>query len=66
MAKIDNILENRQLIFHNFALMKKVYLDNASTTAIRAEVIQEMTKVMAEDFETLPQHTVLGVMPKVF
>jgi cysteine desulfurase len=29
--------------------MKK-YLDNASTTAIRAEVIQEMTKVMAEDF----------------
>ncbi|WP_091429486.1 cysteine desulfurase family protein [Flavobacterium degerlachei] len=30
--------------------MKKVYLDNASTTAIRAEVIQEMTKVMAEDF----------------
>jgi cysteine desulfurase len=45
--------------------MKK-YLDNASTTAIRAEVIQEMTKVMAEDFETLPQHTVLGVMPKCF
>jgi cysteine desulfurase len=30
--------------------MKKVYLDNASTTAIRVEVIQEMTKVMAEDF----------------
>jgi cysteine desulfurase len=30
--------------------MKKVYLDNASTTAIRPEVIQEMTKVMAEDF----------------
>jgi hypothetical protein len=22
--------------------------------------------VMAEDFETLPQHTVLGVMPKCF
>lgn len=38
------------MIFHNFAVMKKVYLDNASTTAIRAEVIQEMTKVMAEDF----------------
>ncbi len=38
------------MIFHNFAAMKKVYLDNASTTAIRAEVIQEMTKVMAEDF----------------
>ena len=30
--------------------MKKVYLDNASTTAIRTEVIQEMTKVMTEDF----------------
>lgn len=30
--------------------MKKVYLDNASTTAIRPEVIQEMTKVMLEDF----------------
>jgi cysteine desulfurase len=30
--------------------MKKVYLDNASTTAIRPEVIQEMTKVMVEDF----------------
>ena len=30
--------------------MKKVYLDNASTTAIRAEVILEMTKVMTEDY----------------
>jgi cysteine desulfurase len=30
--------------------MKKVYLDNASTTAIRPEVIQEMSKVMTEDF----------------
>jgi cysteine desulfurase len=30
--------------------MKKVYLDNASTTAIRPEVIQEMIKVMADDF----------------
>ncbi|MEZ0181504.1 cysteine desulfurase family protein [Flavobacterium oncorhynchi] len=30
--------------------MKKVYLDNASTTAMRPEVIQEMTKVMTEDF----------------
>lgn len=38
------------MIFHNFAVMKKVYLDNASTTAIRPEVILEMTKVMAEDF----------------
>lgn len=30
--------------------MKKIYLDNASTTAIRSEVIQEMTKVMTEDY----------------
>jgi cysteine desulfurase len=30
--------------------MKKVYLDNASTTAIRNEVIQEMTKVLTEDY----------------
>ena len=30
--------------------MKKVYLDNASTTALRPEVIQEMIKVMKEDF----------------
>ena len=30
--------------------MKKVYLDNASTTAIRAEVIQEITKVMTEEY----------------
>jgi len=30
--------------------MKKVYLDNASTTQLRPEVIQEMTKVLAEDF----------------
>ncbi len=43
-------MEHTQLIFHNFATMKKIYLDNASTTAIRPEVIQEMTKVMAEDF----------------
>ena len=56
-------MENRQLIFHNFAVMKKIYLDNASTTAIRPEVIQEMTKVMAE---ILPQHTVLDEMRKVF
>jgi cysteine desulfurase len=44
------IFKIRQLIFHNFAVMKKVYLDNASTTAMRPEVIQEMTKVMTEDF----------------
>ena len=30
--------------------MKKVYLDNASTTAVRPEVIQEMTKVLMEDY----------------
>ncbi|HLF53045.1 cysteine desulfurase family protein [Flavobacterium sp.] len=30
--------------------MKKVYLDNAATTQIRPEVIQEMTTVMAEDY----------------
>ncbi len=30
--------------------MKKIYLDNASTTAIRPEVIQEMIKVLTEDY----------------
>ena len=30
--------------------MKKVYLDNASTTQIRSEVIAEMTKVLAEEY----------------
>ncbi|WP_035659134.1 cysteine desulfurase family protein [Flavobacterium seoulense] len=30
--------------------MKKIYLDNASTTAMRPEVIQEMTKIMTEDY----------------
>ncbi|MEY3500247.1 MAG: hypothetical protein RL308_1916 [Bacteroidota bacterium] len=30
--------------------MKKVYLDNASTTQIRPEVIQEMTRIMTEDY----------------
>lgn len=44
------IVGNSQLIFLNFATMKKVYLDNASTTAIRPEVILEMTKVLAEDY----------------
>jgi cysteine desulfurase len=43
-------LENTQLIFHNFAAMKKIYLDNASTTAIRPEVVQEMAKVMTEHY----------------
>lgn len=30
--------------------MKKIYLDNASTTAIRPEVIQEITKIMTDDY----------------
>ncbi len=30
--------------------MKKVYLDNASTTKIRKEVIQEMAKILADDY----------------
>lgn len=30
--------------------MKKVYLDNAATTAIRPEVIVEMTKVLSEEY----------------
>ncbi|WP_291096943.1 MULTISPECIES: cysteine desulfurase family protein [unclassified Flavobacterium] len=30
--------------------MKKVYLDNASTTQLRPEVIQEMTKVLSGDY----------------
>ncbi|MFI0492168.1 cysteine desulfurase family protein [Flavobacterium sp.] len=30
--------------------MKKVYLDNASTTQLRPEVIQEMTKILTEDY----------------
>lgn len=30
--------------------MKKIYLDNASTTQIRPEVIQEMTKVLSLDY----------------
>ncbi|MEW5675870.1 cysteine desulfurase family protein [Flavobacterium enshiense] len=30
--------------------MKKVYLDNASTTQIRSEVVSEMIKILSEDF----------------
>ena len=30
--------------------MARIYLDNAATTAMRPEVIQEMTKVLMEDF----------------
>ena len=33
-----------------FTYMKKVYLDNASTTQLRPEVILEMTKVLTDDF----------------
>ena len=34
----------------NFAVMKTVYLDNAATTAMRTEVIEEMATVMASAF----------------
>src|SRR5690606_19516371 len=34
----------------NFAGMKKAYLDNASTTAIRPEVIEEMMAVLSQNF----------------
>ena len=30
--------------------MARIYLDNAATTAMRPEVIHEMTKIMMEDF----------------
>lgn len=30
--------------------MRKIYLDNASTTQLRPEVVAEMTKVLSEDF----------------
>src|SRR6187549_1687354 len=30
--------------------MKKVYLDNASTTALHPQVIEEMTKILTEDY----------------
>ena len=39
-----------KLKIYNFAVMKKVYLDNASTTKIRKEVIQEMTTILADDY----------------
>jgi cysteine desulfurase len=34
----------------NLTSMKKVYLDNASTTALHPEVILEMTKILNEDY----------------
>jgi cysteine desulfurase len=43
-------MQKSQLIFHNFVNMKKVYLDNASTTSLRPEVIDVMTKVLTEDY----------------
>jgi cysteine desulfurase len=39
-----------KLKIYNFAVMKKVYLDNASTTKIRKEVIQEMTTILENDY----------------
>ncbi len=39
-----------KLKIYNFVVMKKVYLDNASTTKIRKEVIQEMTTILADDY----------------
>jgi len=36
--------------FCKFAPMKKAYLDNASTTALRPEVIQEITEILTENY----------------
>jgi len=44
------IVDKCQLIFHNFVPMKKVYLDNASTTQLRPEVVQEMMNILMEDY----------------
>ncbi|REG99787.1 cysteine desulfurase [Flavobacterium aquicola] len=38
------------LRIQNLNSMKKVYLDNASTTALYPEVIAEMTKILTEDY----------------
>ena len=46
--------------------MKKVYLDNASTTALRPEVIQEMTKVLTEDYGNPSSTHSLGRTAKNF
>ncbi|AWH87034.1 cysteine desulfurase [Flavobacterium album] len=45
--------------------MKKVYLDNASTTAIHPEVIQEMTHVMAENYGNPSSTHAIGRSAKV-
>ena len=50
---IDNRQSNqRRLEIENSYLwrMKKVYLDNAATTKIYPEVVEEMMKVLQEDF----------------
>ena len=44
--------------------MKKIYLDNASTTALRPEVIQEMTKVLTEDYGNPSSTHGLGLTAK--
>ena len=41
---------NHKLKFYSFAVMKKVYLDNAATTQIRAEVIAEMVRIMEQEY----------------
>lgn len=45
--KSDSVYDRQKT---TFAYMKKVYLDNASTTQLRPEVIQEMTKILTDDF----------------
>ncbi len=45
--------------------MKKVYLDNASTTAIHPEVIQEMMHVMAENYGNPSSTHAIGRSAKV-
>ena len=35
---------------YNFVTMEKIYLDNAATTQIRPEVIQEMIHVLSQDY----------------
>jgi cysteine desulfurase len=44
-------IKTKQLFpIQNQYSMKKVYLDNASTTALHPEVILEMTKILTEDY----------------
>ena len=44
--------------------MKKVYLDNASTTQLRPEVIIEMTKILSEDYGNSSSTHSLGRVSK--